>query len=182
MVLVGEIRDLETAENAIQASLTGHLVFSTLHTNDAPSAYTRLVDMGVEPFLVASTVEAVMAQRLVRTLCKECREAFEPKRDDLPEDFPWDEYREARQAALPAQGLPRLPAAGLRRPARHFRTVRHDRRRAATGPRPREQLGNPQGRPQRRHANAARRTPGCKVLGGITTVDEVLRVTKGDRL
>ncbi len=69
VVLVGEIRDLETAENAIQASLTGHLVFSTLHTNDAAGAYTRLVDMGVEPFLVASTVEAVMAQRLVRRIC-----------------------------------------------------------------------------------------------------------------
>ena len=93
VVLVGEIRDMETAENAIQASLTGHLVFSTLHTNDAPSAYTRLVDMGVEPFLVASTVEAVMAQRLVRSLCTKCREAFEPKRDDLPKDFPWDEYK-----------------------------------------------------------------------------------------
>ena len=92
IVLVGEIRDLETAENAIQASLTGHLVFSTLHTNDAPSAYTRLVDMGVEPFLVASTVEAVMAQRLVRTLCKECREPYQPKRDELPKDFPWDEF------------------------------------------------------------------------------------------
>ena len=64
IVLVGEIRDLETAENAIQASLTGHLVFSTLHTNDAASAFTRLIDMGVEPFLVASTVEGVMAQRL----------------------------------------------------------------------------------------------------------------------
>ncbi|HND52299.1 MAG TPA: ATPase, T2SS/T4P/T4SS family, partial [Pirellulaceae bacterium] len=68
VVLIGEIRDLETAENAIQASLTGHLVFSTLHTNDAAGAYTRLVDMGVEPFLVASTVEAVMAQRLIRRL------------------------------------------------------------------------------------------------------------------
>ena len=68
VILVGEIRDLETAENAIQASLTGHLVFSTLHTNDAAGAYTRLIDMGVEPFLVASTVEAVMAQRLVRRL------------------------------------------------------------------------------------------------------------------
>ena len=73
IILVGEIRDLETAENAIQASLTGHLVFSTLHTNDAAGAYTRLVDMGVEPFLVSSTVEAVMAQRLVRTLAAHCR-------------------------------------------------------------------------------------------------------------
>lgn len=90
VVLVGEIRDLETAENAIQASLTGHLVFSTLHTNDAAGAYTRMVDMGVEPFLVASTVEAVMAQRLVRKMCKSCREPWHPQKDDLPKDFPWE--------------------------------------------------------------------------------------------
>src|SRR6185369_3566867 len=69
VIMVGEIRDLETAEIAIRAALTGHLVFSTLHTNDAPSAFTRLIDMGIEPFLVASSVEAVMAQRLVRTIC-----------------------------------------------------------------------------------------------------------------
>ena len=74
VILVGEIRDKETAEVAIQASLTGHLVFSTLHTNDAPSALTRLVEMGVPPFLVSASVTAVLAQRLVRTLCKECRE------------------------------------------------------------------------------------------------------------
>jgi len=74
IILVGEIRDLETAEMAIQAALTGHLVFSTLHTNDAPSALTRLIDMGVKPFLVASSVQAVMAQRLVRVLCPECKE------------------------------------------------------------------------------------------------------------
>jgi type II secretion system protein E len=73
VVMVGEIRDSETAEIAIRASLTGHLVFSTLHTNDAPSAFTRLIDMGIEPFLVASSVEAVMAQRLVRTICKHCK-------------------------------------------------------------------------------------------------------------
>jgi type II secretion system protein E len=73
IVMVGEIRDMETAEIAIRASLTGHLVFSTLHTNDAPSAFTRLIDMGIEPFLVASSVEAVMAQRLVRTICKFCK-------------------------------------------------------------------------------------------------------------
>ena len=73
VVMVGEIRDLETAEIAIRAALTGHLVFSTLHTNDAPSAFTRLIDMGIEPFLVASSVEAVMAQRLVRTICKHCK-------------------------------------------------------------------------------------------------------------
>ena len=74
IILVGEIRDLEVAEIAIQAALTGHLVFSTLHTNDAPSAITRLIDMGVKPFLVSSSIQAVMAQRLVRKICSECRE------------------------------------------------------------------------------------------------------------
>lgn len=72
IIMVGEIRDLETADIAINASLTGHLVFSTLHTNDAPSAVTRLIDMGVKPFLVASAVRAIMAQRLVRRICKHC--------------------------------------------------------------------------------------------------------------
>ena len=73
VVLIGEIRDQETAQIAVQASLTGHMVFSTLHTNDAPGALTRLVDMGVEPYLVASSLEAVKAQRLVRVLCPECK-------------------------------------------------------------------------------------------------------------
>ena len=90
VILVGEIRDGETAQAAIQASLTGHLVFSTLHTNDAPSAMTRLVDMGVEPYLVASTVECVLAQRLIRKLCPECREEYEPNVEDLSRDFPRD--------------------------------------------------------------------------------------------
>ncbi len=83
IIMIGEIRDVETAEIAIRASLTGHLVFSTLHTNDAPSAVTRLMDMGVKPFLVASSVAGVMAQRLVRTICPECREAYEPSTKDL---------------------------------------------------------------------------------------------------
>ncbi len=78
ILLVGEIRDLETAETAIQASLTGHLVFSTLHTNDAPSAITRLVDIGIQPFLVASSVLAIMAQRLVRKVCPKCRVRYDP--------------------------------------------------------------------------------------------------------
>jgi len=85
VVLVGEIRDRETAEIAIQASLTGHLVLSTLHTNDAASALTRLVDMGVEPFLVGSSLVAVLAQRLVRVLCLECREAYTTTDDELRE-------------------------------------------------------------------------------------------------
>ena len=78
VILVGEIRDLETAEIAIQSALTGHLVFSTLHTNDAASAITRLIDMGVEPFLVSSAVNAILAQRLVRKICPHCRESYVP--------------------------------------------------------------------------------------------------------
>src|SRR5207244_3501989 len=78
IIMIGEIRDLETASIATNASLTGHLVFSTLHTNDAPSAVTRLVDIGVQPFLVASSVMGIMAQRLVRKVCPKCRQRVEP--------------------------------------------------------------------------------------------------------
>ncbi|MDF3131222.1 GspE/PulE family protein [Kiritimatiellaeota bacterium B1221] len=83
VILIGEIRDKETAQIAVQASLTGHLVFSTLHTNDAPGALTRMVDMGIEPYLVASSLEAVLAQRLVRVLCPECKQVDESPRADL---------------------------------------------------------------------------------------------------
>jgi general secretion pathway protein E/type IV pilus assembly protein PilB len=85
VILIGEIRDNETAQSAIQASLTGHLVFSTLHTNDAPSAFTRLIDMGVEPYLVASTVEGILAQRLVRRLCKHCKFEVPASSVELPD-------------------------------------------------------------------------------------------------
>ncbi len=83
IILVGEIRDKETAEIAIQAALTGHLVFSTLHTNDAPSALTRLIDMGVKPFLVAASIQAVLAQRLIRVLCPKCRQPVEAEESEL---------------------------------------------------------------------------------------------------
>lgn len=99
VIMIGEIRDVETANIAIQASLTGHLVLSTLHTNDAPSAVTRLVDMGVEPYLISSTIVGVMAQRLVRKICRDCKETYEPsdrelsslglKRDDLSQGVLW---------------------------------------------------------------------------------------------
>ncbi|WP_136806703.1 type II secretion system ATPase GspE [Desulfosediminicola flagellatus] len=93
VILVGEIRDSETAEIAIQSALTGHLVFSTLHTNDAPSAITRLRDMGIEPFLIASSINAILAQRLVRILCENCKEPYLPDPEELkkiglnPEEF-----------------------------------------------------------------------------------------------
>jgi len=85
IILVGEIRDLETAEIAVQASLTGHMVFSTLHTNDAPSTITRMKDMGVPTFLITATVEAILAQRLVRRVCSHCREEVEPPEEMLYE-------------------------------------------------------------------------------------------------
>jgi general secretion pathway protein E/type IV pilus assembly protein PilB len=181
VVLVGEIRDMETAENAIQASLTGHLVFSTLHTNDAPSAYTRLVDMGVEPFLVASTVEAVMAQRLVRSLCPKCKEAFEPKRDDLPKDFPWDEYIKRGQPIYRPQGCRSCRQLGFEgrqgiyelcvtseavRQLAHERTSSWEIRKAARA----------------NGMRSLREDAWLKVLAGVTTIDEVLRATKGDRI
>ena len=180
-MLVGEIRDLETAENAIQASLTGHLVFSTLHTNDAPSAYTRLVDMGVEPFLVASTTEAVMAQRLVRTLCQQCREPYQPKREDLPPDFPWEEFQ--------AGGEPLYRPVGCR----ECRQIGYSGRRgiyelSVTTERVRQLAHDNVSSWEIRKAAVAdgmrtlRHDGWLKVLSGLTTVDEVLRVTKGDRL
>ena len=93
VVLVGEMRDLETIEIALQAAMTGHLVFSTLHTNDAAGAYTRLLTQGVEPFLVSSCVDTVVAQRLVRNLCPHCKEPYDPDTDELPEDFPMETLR-----------------------------------------------------------------------------------------
>lgn len=118
VIMIGEIRDLETAQIAVQASLTGHMVFSTLHTNDSLSAFTRLIDMGLEPFLVASSVREVMAQRLVRRLCPHCRQPHQPisairaKYDDLTKQFP------ALFAGTPqwfqARGCPKCQNTGYR--------------------------------------------------------------------
>jgi general secretion pathway protein E/type IV pilus assembly protein PilB len=109
IVLIGEIRDQETAQIAVQASLTGHLVFSTLHTNDAPGAATRLIDMGVEPYLVASTVEMILAQRLVRLICKQCREPIpvhdaQRLREEFGSDVPDELFRGRGCAACQGSG------------------------------------------------------------------------------
>jgi type IV pilus assembly protein PilB len=98
IILVGEIRDTETADMAIQASLTGHLVFSTLHTNDAPGAVTRLIDMGVQPFLVASSIMAVLAQRLVRVVCPKCKYPYEPDPSEIAEFMLTETQLETAQA------------------------------------------------------------------------------------
>ncbi len=178
VVLVGEIRDLETAENAIQASLTGHLVFSTLHTNDAASAFARLVDMGAESFLVASTVEAVMAQRLVRTLCPDCKEEFRPAAADLPTDFPRDQLqggaifrssgcRRCRQSGYIGRlGIFELLVANDR-----LRQLAHDRASIWEIMKAAVQDG----------LITLRQDGWDKVLRGVTTVDEILIVTKGDK-
>ena len=144
IILVGEIRDLETAENAIQASLTGHLVFSTLHTNDAAGAYTRLVDMGLEPFLVSSTVEAVMAQRLVRTLCTHCKQPYHPSRDELPPDFPREALRRASRCIGPV-GCRECRQVGYRGRVGLVRVAGDHRGNPAIVARAGEQLGHPAG-------------------------------------
>ena len=113
VVLIGEIRDAETAHIAIEAALTGHLVLSTLHTNDAPSAVTRLIDMGVEPFLVGSSLDCVLAQRLARRLCPKCKEAYTPTPQAmLDARYPW-QARRARAGAVPPGRLPVVLQDGL---------------------------------------------------------------------
>ncbi|MFW5871127.1 MAG: type II secretion system ATPase GspE [Verrucomicrobiota bacterium] len=178
VVMIGEIRDLETANIATEASLTGHLVFSTLHTNDAPSAVTRLLDIGVKPFLVASSVQAVMAQRLVRVICENCKEPYQPERSEIEllgsgavhlDDAQFYHGRGCEKCSLTGyQGrkgifeifemtdeiqdmiFQQLPASQMRIRAREMgmRTLREDGLR--------------------------------KVAAGWTTLEEVLRVTMGD--
>jgi general secretion pathway protein E/type IV pilus assembly protein PilB len=176
VVLVGEIRDLETAQNATQASLTGHMVFSTLHTNDAAGAYMRLCDMGVEPFLVASTVEGVMAQRLVRKLCPNCRETYQPKRGELPEDFPID--RLAGKLWRPG-GCEQCRGTGYRgRMGIYELLVSNQEIRDLSTRRAPSNLIKEAA--IRAGMQTLRGDGWDKVLAGTTTVDEVLRVSKAD--
>ncbi|MDO5553967.1 MAG: GspE/PulE family protein [Planctomycetia bacterium] len=179
VVLVGEIRDFETAENAIQASLTGHLVFSTLHTNDAAGAYTRMVDMGVEPFLVSTTVEGIMAQRLIRKLCPECRKAVHPLRGDLPDDFPWDDLQTQGGEIYQANGCNSCRGTGYSgRAAIYELLVPSEEVRQLAGTKsPSAEI--------KRAARAAgmqtlRENGWRKVLAGLTSIDEVVRTAKKD--
>ena len=177
IMLVGEIRDLETAETAIRTALTGHLVFSTLHTNDAASAITRLLDMGIEPYLIASSVEAILAQRLVRVICPNCKQPHEPD-------------PEVATAVKSLTGLHELPTTYRGRGCSKCRFTGFHGRTAITellvlSDRIRELTIS------RRHANevdAQARREGMislmlsgleKAHSGITTYEEVLRATKG---
>ncbi|MDO8752458.1 MAG: ATPase, T2SS/T4P/T4SS family, partial [Anaerolineales bacterium] len=178
IIMVGEIRDFDTAEISINASLTGHLVFSTLHTNDAPSAITRLLDIGIKPFLLASSLKCIVAQRLVRLICDKCKEAYTPTELELkPLGASAAQFAKAQfyrgkgcnacgqSGFLGRKGIyeifviteevqsliyKQLPASDLRIKARELgmRTLREDGLR--------------------------------KVLSGITTLEEVIGVTMGD--
>jgi general secretion pathway protein E/type IV pilus assembly protein PilB len=175
VILIGEIRDGETANSAIQASLTGHVVFSTLHTNDAAGAFTRLVDMGVEPYLVASTVEGVLAQRLIRVLCPNCKAPYKPESDDMPADFP----RPLPEKLYRSVGCRQCRDTGYKGRKGIFELLRTDE-----GVR---QLCIERGSAVQIQAYGLRnglvtlRQDGWKkVTQGITTVDEVARITKAD--
>lgn len=177
VILVGEIRDLETAEIATQSALTGHLVLSTLHTNDAATAFTRLTDMGVEPFLVASTVEAVMAQRLVRLICPECKEAYKPDPVELPPDLPGRNDPELR--LYRGRGCRNCRQTGFRGRQGIFELAPiSDAIRDLTVQRSSSAAIKAQS--LREGLITLRQDAWRKLLKGLTSVEEVVRVTKSD--
>lgn len=176
IIMVGEIRDLETAEIAIQAALTGHLVLSTLHTNDAPGAVTRLIDMGMEPFLISSSVIGVLAQRLVRTLCKECKEEYVPSKEAL-EDIglatkePVKFYR--------GKGCPQCRNTGYQGRIGIFELMIPDekiRKLTLT----KASLGEIKEQAQASGMTNLKADGIRKIREGVTTIEEVLRVTEED--
>ena len=178
MVLIGEIRDRETADIAVQASLTGHLVFSTLHTNDAPGAVTRLVDMGIEPYLVTSSLELVMAQRLVRVICPACKEEFVPAdmealRQELGGDLPPTLYRGRGCRACQGTGYHGRKGIFELMPINEaIRMMILDRASASDIRREAVRLG----------MRSLREDGWRLVRQGDTTLEEVLQATKDERL
>lgn len=177
VILVGEIRDLETAEIAIQAALTGHLVFSTVHTNNAPSAITRLQDLGVAPFLVSASIQSIIAQRLVRRLCAECSEEYKPEPEEIASLGLDPSQVEGRSFRRP-RGCPACEGSGYHGRVALFETFEMD-------PDLREmtfrqeslerisEVAESSGKLQALVVDGAR-----KVLQGVTSVSEVMRVTR----
>lgn len=176
VILVGEIRDLETAEIAIQAALTGHLVFSTLHTNDSASTITRLIDMGIEPFLVSSSVLAILAQRLVRTVCPVCRSPYKPTRELLAQ-LGLNEVETSNLVIYKAVGCPECLNTGYRGRTGIFELlILNDEIRSLIL---RTSDSNQIKKLAIQHGLVTLALDGArKVLQGITTVEEVLRVTQ----
>ncbi|MBV9293824.1 MAG: Flp pilus assembly complex ATPase component TadA, partial [Frankiales bacterium] len=175
VVLIGEVRDHETAQIAIEAALTGHLVLTTLHTNDAPSAVTRLVEMGIEPFLVGSALDCVLAQRLARRLCPKCREAYTPDPETLiAARFPWNEGEEL-PTLYRAVGCSACSKTGYRgRLALHeVMPVTEEIERLAVERASAAVISNV----AREQGMMSLRDDGLyKVLNGVTTLEEILRV------
>lgn len=174
IILVGEIRDRETADIAIHAALTGHLVFSTLHTNDSASAVTRLIDMGIEPFLVSTAVQAIIAQRLVRLLCPHCKETYEP------EEAQWAELGSSREVAGPifrADGCEKCLETGYRGRTGIYEFLLLSE--AIKGLVLKTSDANQINKAARAEGMANLREDGInKVIEGRTTISEVLRVTQ----
>ena len=175
IMMVGEIRDLETAEIAVHASLTGHLVLSTLHTNDAPSAATRLIDMGIEPFLVSSSLVCVLAQRLVRIICPHCKESHKPSREELKylgiEPPPSELYHgKGCNKCLDKGYLGRTGIYELLEITPDVRTMIAERKDAQTIKTAAIRSG----------FNPLQKNAIDKIINGITTVEEVVRVTLRD--
>jgi type IV pilus assembly protein PilB len=174
-ILVGEVRDLETAEIAVQASLTGHIVFSTLHTNDAPSSITRLRDMGLEPYLITATLEGVLAQRLVRKICLDCRTEFEPSAEMLMELNLRPEDVKGRQFFY-GRGCDRCNNTGFkgRQGIYELLITNDDIRDLITGGASTDELRAA----CRRHGMRTLRESGMRAIyNGVTTIEEVVRET-----
>ncbi len=178
VIMVGEVRDLETAEIAIQASLTGHLVFSTLHTNDSAGAVTRLIDMGIEPFLASSSLIAIMAQRLIRILCPECRQKYSPSEEELRE-IGIDSTAVGKRSLYRTTGCEHCIGTGYRGRTGIFELlVLDDEIRSLI-------LKNYDANTIKKTATnkgmlSLRQDGARKVLRGITTIEEVVRVTQED--
>jgi general secretion pathway protein E/type IV pilus assembly protein PilB len=178
IIMIGEIRDFETAEIAVNASLTGHLVFSTLHTNDAPSAITRLLDIGVKPFLVASSVRAIIAQRLIRKICEKCKEEYKAQDAELRLLGPAAPQL-LHSALFKGKGCADCQYTGYRGRMGIFEifVVNDDVRNMIF-----QQISASELRIKARELGMRTlREDGLrKVMAGVTTLQEVLRVTMGD--
>jgi general secretion pathway protein E len=179
VIMVGEIRDRETAEIAIQASLTGHLVLATVHTNDAAGAVTRLIDMGIEPFLVASSLIGILAQRLVRVVCTECREPYQPTEDELREVSLSSRELGGFPTVFRKKGCPRCANTGYmgRRGIYELMTVDDDIRNLILKT---VDSGSIKRRAMEKGMKSLRDDGARQVLEGITTIQEVALVTQED--
>jgi type II secretory ATPase GspE/PulE/Tfp pilus assembly ATPase PilB-like protein len=172
--MVGEIRDQETADISVRAALTGHLVLSTLHTNDAPGAVTRLIDMGIEPFLLSSSLEGVLAQRLVRRICPYCREPYKPS-ESLLASLNNSVTISPDTVLYHGRGCDECNQTGMRGRVGIFELLRvHDTLRKVIAKRPttNDVLQAAENYASMRHDGIQ------KILQGVTTPEEVLRVTQ----